>query len=66
MGLNVINWLSDIEYKIFIDSKEIEVQQLALTSKQKRMVAVILFIMPFLIGVVGVMTWLRQKVGRII
>ncbi|MFH1504967.1 MAG: Gldg family protein [Candidatus Omnitrophota bacterium] len=61
MGLNVINWLSDLEYKIFIDQKEIKVERLDLTSKQKRMVVVILFVTPFLIGTGGIMIWFKHK-----
>jgi len=61
MGLNVISWLSDLEYKIFINQKEIKVERLDLTSKQKRMVVVILFVIPLLIGIGGIMTWLKYK-----
>jgi gliding motility-associatede transport system auxiliary component len=61
MGLNVISWLSELEYKIFIDPKEIKVERLDLTSKQKRMVVVILFAIPLLIGIGGIMAWLKQK-----
>lgn len=61
MGLNVISWLSDLDYRIFIDRKDIKVERLDLTSKQKRIVAVILFVMPLLIAIGGIMTWLRQK-----
>lgn len=61
MGLNVISWLSDLDYMIFDDRKDIKVERLDLTSKQKRMVAVILFGIPFLIATVGIMTWLKQK-----
>ncbi|MCQ9206061.1 MAG: GldG family protein [Omnitrophica bacterium] len=61
MGLNVISWLSDLEYNIFIDEKEIKVERLDLTSKQKRVVAVILFVAPLLIAIGGIMTWLKHK-----
>lgn len=61
MGLNVISWLSDLDYRIFIDHKDIKVERLDLTSKQKRMVAVILFVIPLLIATGGIMTWLKQK-----
>ena len=61
MGLNVISWLSELEYQVFVDQKEVEVERLDLTSKQKRMVAAILFIMPILIGIVGVMVWLKHE-----
>ncbi|MBU4484454.1 GldG family protein [bacterium] len=61
MGLNVINWLSELDYRVFIDQKEIKVERLELTSKQKRTVAVILFVMPILIATGGIITWLKQK-----
>ncbi|MFC1632413.1 Gldg family protein, partial [Candidatus Omnitrophota bacterium] len=61
MGLNVIRWLSDLDYMIFVDRKDIKVARLDLTSKQKRMVAVILFVIPLLIATGGIMTWLKQK-----
>jgi len=62
MGLNVINWLSELEHRVFIDQKEIKVERLDLTSKQKRMVAILLFIMPMVIATVWIMTRLKQKV----
>ena len=61
MGLNVINWLSELDRQIFIDQKEIKVERLDLASKQKRMVAVILFVMPILIAISGIMVWIKQK-----
>ncbi|MFH1856152.1 MAG: GldG family protein [Candidatus Omnitrophota bacterium] len=61
MGLNVISWLSDVEYMNFVDQREVKVERLDLTSKQKRAVAVILFAMPLLIAAGGIMTLLKQK-----
>jgi ABC-type uncharacterized transport system involved in gliding motility auxiliary subunit len=61
MGLNVVNWLSELEYKVFLDQKEIEVERLDLTSKQKRIIAVILSLMPISIAVCGIMIWIRQR-----
>ncbi|MBI5150003.1 MAG: GldG family protein [Candidatus Omnitrophica bacterium] len=61
MGLNVLNWLSELDYQAFIDRKEIKVENLDLTSWQKRAVAVILFAMPLLIAAGGVMMWMRQR-----
>ena len=61
MGLNVINWLSELDYHVFIDQKEIKVERLELTSKQKRTVAVMLFVMPILIAAGGVIAWLKQQ-----
>ena len=62
MGLNVINWLTELDYRVFVDQKEIKVERLDLTSKQKRMVAVLLFIMPIIIIVAWIMIRLKQKV----
>ncbi|MBU1121456.1 MAG: GldG family protein [Candidatus Omnitrophica bacterium] len=61
MGIHVIKWVSNLEYKFFIEQKEIKVERLDLTSKQKRAVAVILFVIPFLIGAAGLMIWLKHK-----
>ncbi|MGK0500058.1 MAG: ABC-type uncharacterized transport system involved in gliding motility auxiliary subunit [Oceanicoccus sp.] len=61
MGLNIINWLAELDYKIFLSQKEIKVERLDLTSKQKRQVAVILFLLPFSLVIAGVIVWLRSK-----
>ncbi len=61
MGLNVINWLSELDYQVFIDQKEIKVERFDLTSKQKRIIIMILFLMPVLVAITGIMTWLRQN-----
>ncbi|MCG2710717.1 MAG: GldG family protein [Candidatus Omnitrophica bacterium] len=61
MGLNVIAWLSELGYQAFANQKEIKVERLDLTSKQKRMVAVVLFLMPVLIAISGIMVWVGQK-----
>lgn len=61
MGLNVINWLSDLDYKAFLDQKEIKVYRFDLSSKQNRIIVIVLFLMPVLIATIGVMTWLRRK-----
>ena len=61
MGLNIINWLSEMDYQVFLDQKEIKIERLDLTSKQKRVIIMILFLMPLLVGTAGIMTWLRQK-----
>jgi len=61
LGLNVINWLLASEQKIFIDRKDIEIERLELTNKQKRIVIVILFLAPLFIAVGGIVTWLQRK-----
>lgn len=64
MGLNLVNWLAELDYQTFLGSKEIEVERLDLTSKQKRQVIVILISLPFLLVVTGLIVWLRSKVNR--
>jgi hypothetical protein len=61
MGFNVINWLSELDYQVFIDHKDARVEQLDLTSRQKRMVAVILWTMPVFIAAGGTIVWMRQR-----
>ena len=61
MGLNVVNWLSELDYAVFHDPVNIKVERLDLTSKQRRMVTALLFLMPLLIGLIGVFVWLRSK-----
>jgi len=60
MGLNAINWLSEIEARVFVDSKEIKVERLDLTSKQRRQVAAILFLMPLVIVVGGIIVLMKR------
>lgn len=61
MGLNVITWLSELDYQAFVNQKEIKVERLDLTSKQKRMVALALFLMPTLLGIIGITVWVGRK-----
>ncbi len=60
MGLNAINWLSERDYQVFIDRKDITVERLDLTSRQKRLVAVVLLAMPLLIASAGAMVCIRK------
>jgi len=60
MGLNVVNWVSELDYRIFIDQKTIRVERLDLTSQQKRMIIALLFLVPFMIFVWGVWVWMRR------
>src|SRR6185503_15996980 len=46
MGLNAVNWLSELDYKTFLDKKKFEVKRLDLNSAQKRIVLIILVAMP--------------------
>jgi ABC-type uncharacterized transport system involved in gliding motility auxiliary subunit len=64
MGLNLVNWLAELDYKTFVSAKEIKVERLDLTSKQKRQVIVILFLLSFMFVIAGLVVWLRTKVNR--
>jgi hypothetical protein len=61
MGLNLVNWLAELDYKTFVSAKEIKVERLDLTSRQKRQVIVILFLLPFFFVIAGFVVWLRAK-----
>lgn len=60
MGLNIVNWLSELDYAVFHDTKNIKVERLDLTSKQRRTVTVILLLMPLLICLLGMFVWMRS------
>jgi ABC-type uncharacterized transport system involved in gliding motility auxiliary subunit len=64
MGLNLVNWLAELDYKTFISAKQIKVERLDLTSKQKRQVIVVLFLLPFLLVITGFVVWLSNKTNR--
>lgn len=63
LGVNTINWLSEVDYKIIFDQKEVNVERLDLTSQQKRMVGVMLYLVPLLIATVGIMIWMRRRLS---
>ncbi|MCJ8274862.1 MAG: hypothetical protein MJK04_36355, partial [Psychrosphaera sp.] len=61
MGLNIVNWLAESDERVFVDQQKIKVQRLDLTSKQRRLVAMILLLIPLLIGVGGIVVWIRSR-----
>ncbi len=61
MGLNVVKWLAEIDYEVFVVRQETEVPRLDLTSRQKRVVAYILFCFPVLILCFGLFVWMKTK-----
>lgn len=61
LGVNVINWLSEVDYQVMFDKKDVNIQRLDLTSQQKRIVGVMLYLIPLLIATTGIMVWIRQK-----
>ncbi|MBF0490351.1 MAG: hypothetical protein HQL15_06990, partial [Candidatus Omnitrophica bacterium] len=60
MGLNVINWLSELEYKPFLGHKDITIDRLDLTSHQKQQIAIILLLIPLFITAVGIWVWAKK------
>ena len=61
MGLNVVNWLTEVDDKTITAHKDIKVKRLDLTSGQKRNIIFVLFLMPILIGGMGIFVWVRSK-----
>ncbi len=61
MALNVVSWVSELDYKIFVGRQKLEVQPLDLTSLQKRNVIILLCIMPILIALSGLVVWIRGR-----
>lgn len=60
MGLNLVNWLSELDYTVFLDQKKVNVERLDLTSKQRRMITALLFLMPLFIAAGGILVWMRR------
>lgn len=60
MGANVVNWLSELDYTVLLEQKDIKVERLEITSEQRRMITALLFLMPLLIGLVGVFIRIRS------
>lgn len=63
MGLNIINWLAELDYTTFLNPREIKVERLNLTSKQKRQVLVILFLLPFSFAITGLVVWMKGRIS---
>lgn len=61
LGLNLINWLSEEDYQIFINKKSVEVERLDLTSRQRRMIVLFLIMVPLFIAARGVFVWLKMR-----
>ncbi|MBL4869152.1 MAG: GldG family protein [Pseudomonadales bacterium] len=61
MGLNIVNWVSELDYTVYLNPKLVNVERLDLTSKQQRMIAAILFLMPLLIILCGGVVGMRHR-----
>ena len=59
-GLKSIGWLSELDYQVFAQQKDIKVETLSLTSRQKRIIAVILTVMPIILAAIGIMVWMKR------
>ncbi len=64
MGMNIVNWLSELDYTVFLDQKEVKVQRLDLTSKQRRIVVALLILMPLFIAMGGFCVWMKIQYAR--
>lgn len=64
MALNVVNWISELDYKVFNVQKKVEVAKINLISSQKRLVAAILWALPFAIIAFCGMYWLKRKISE--
>ncbi|NRB37989.1 MAG: GldG family protein [Pseudomonadales bacterium] len=62
MAVNVVNWLAELDYQVFIDQQQVKVERLDLTSKQRRMVIALLLLMPLLIAMCGIFVWQRSRI----
>ncbi len=60
MGINAINWITEPDYKLFVDNKKIDIKTFDLTSREKRQVLVVLVLTPFLILLIGLFVWIKQ------
>ena len=63
LGINAVNWLTESDYRPLTGKRDISVARLDLTSRQKRMVGVFLFLMPVAIILAGAMVWIKQKIA---
>ena len=60
MAVNLVQWLTELDYQSYLGRKEIKVARLDLTSEQKRQVVVLLVLMPIFIAMTGVWMWMRR------
>lgn len=64
MILNSLSWLSDLENITAIEAKTTSVEQLDLTSKQLRLLVLILVAMPLFIACAGSIVWWKQTTTK--
>ncbi|MFT5387234.1 MAG: ABC-type uncharacterized transport system involved in gliding motility auxiliary subunit [Candidatus Omnitrophota bacterium] len=64
MALNVINWLVESDYKIYADTKKVEIQELNLNSQQKRIIISVLVAMSLSILFAGLIVWMRSRLSN--
>ena len=61
MGVNVVNWLIEEDYKTFLSKEHVEVPRLDLTSGQKNIIKITLVAVPSVILLLGLFVWFRTR-----
>jgi ABC-type uncharacterized transport system involved in gliding motility auxiliary subunit len=61
MGLNLVKWLTEAEYRSFLGVKDFKVERLDLTSSQKKIIAAIMILMPAGILFWGIVVWMLDR-----
>jgi ABC-type uncharacterized transport system involved in gliding motility auxiliary subunit len=61
MGLNLVYWLTELDYKKYLGSKVVDLNHLDLTSQQKRIAFVVLIFIPILVLILGIFVWMKVK-----
>jgi hypothetical protein len=61
MGINVINWLTEADYQAFMNEDPRKPPRLDLTSRQKRIVTVILVALPLAVALAGLCVWINRR-----
>lgn len=61
MGLNILNWITESDYEVFVNKNEMKVVRIELNSRQRRVVIITLAAIPIFIIFLGMMVWIRQR-----
>lgn len=61
MGLNVIGWLTDSDFKAFVDKNQLKIYHMELSNAQKKEIIYALAAIPFIIAVSGLLVWLKYR-----
>ena len=61
MGLNIMNWVSELDYEVFVNKEDVKIEKLNLTSQQKKMIMLFLILMPVFIICIGLGINLKNR-----